>query len=65
LVNGGMSLLADIDKGQRLHIADSEVQKDLLKDIKDSSIRSEVYLRLQCLSMAKSDVEKQTCLTVR
>lgn len=65
LGSGSMTLLADIDRGQRQHIADSEVQKDLLKDILDSSLRSEAYQRLQCLSLAKTAVDKQVCLTVK
>jgi hypothetical protein len=69
--SGGMTLLANIDKSQHQHIADTSVQTQILKEIRDSALRAEqstlrieIYQRLTCLHTAKTPLDKSTCLSL-
>jgi hypothetical protein len=65
LVNGGLSLLANIDTAQQKHIVVTDKQTDLLNDAKASSIRVEGYLRLVCVNTAKNPIDRSSCLSLR
>jgi hypothetical protein len=65
LENGVKTLLAQIDRTQHQHVSDSHRQTDLLKDAKDSSIRTEGYLRLLCVNTAVTNADRAACLSVR
>jgi hypothetical protein len=59
-----VALFANSDSQQK-HIAETTAQTQLLKDTKDSSFRTEGYLRLICVRLSKTDADRATCLTLR
>jgi hypothetical protein len=64
LVNGGLTVLAQIDRAQQQHNVDAVTQTEILREMKESSRRTEGYLRLLCLNTAKT-IDRASCLSLR
>lgn len=67
LVNGGMTLLANIDRAQAAHSTISTVQSErqieLLREMKESILRTEGYQRLTCANTAKNAADRAACFS--
>ncbi len=65
LATNNSTALANVERSQQQHAVDVTRHTELLREVKDSSLRMEIYLRMMCIRLSKTADDRNTCLSIR